>query len=88
MSTRILKQILQNKVNREKIINQKKIYVENVLKNRQQNHNKIISRKMHSHSTNSSFGNGPNNNNNLFYMLIVASGVFVSSNIRKNKEKK
>jgi hypothetical protein len=91
MFNRILKPILQSsKLNREKFVKHKKVFVENLLKNKQQNHNKIISRKMHTFSENKKFtgygggGNGPNQN--IIYMFIVLSGVFISSKFqRKNK---
>jgi hypothetical protein len=94
MFNRILKPILQSsKLNREKFVKNKKVFVENLLKN-QQNHNKISTRKMHTFSKDSIFtgyggnGNGGNGNgpNNLIYMFILLSGVFISSKFeRKNK---
>jgi len=91
MFNRILKPILQSsKLNREKFLKHKKVFVEILLKNRQ-NHNKIITRKMHTHSKDRIFtgyggggGNGPNQN--IIYMFIILSGVFISSKLeRKNK---
>jgi len=87
----ILKPILQSsKLNREKFVKNKKAFVENLLKNKQQNHNKIITRKTHTHSKDRIFtgygggGNGPNQN--IIYMFIILSGVFISSKLeRKNK---
>jgi hypothetical protein len=94
MFNRIFKPILQNsKLNREKFVKHKKVFVENLLKNKQQNHSKIITRKMHTYSKDRIFtgcgggggGNGPKQN--IIYMFIMLSGVFISSKLeRKNKE--
>ena len=92
MFNRILKPILQSsKLNREKFVKRKKVFVENVLKNKQQNHNKIITRKMHTYSKDRIFtgyggGGGNDPNQNIIYMFIILSGVFISSKFeRKNK---
>ena len=93
MFIRITKPILQSSnLNREKFVKNKKVFVENLLKNKQQNYNKIINRKMHTFSKDrnyTAFGGGGGGPNNLIYVFIMLSGVFISSKLeRKNKEKK
>jgi len=93
MFNSILKPILQSsKLNREKFVKNKKVFVENLLKNKQQNHSKIINRKMHTVSEDRNFtgcggggggGNGPNQS--IIYIFIMLSGVFISSKIEKKK---
>jgi len=95
MFARILKPILQNsKLNREKFIKNKKLYVESIIKNRQQNHNKVVNRKMTTFSEPvSSFyggggGGGPKWTEGIFYIFIAAVSYNISSKFLKNSNSK
>jgi len=90
MSNRIhyfIRNILQNsKLNREKFVNNKKNYNQIIAKNKQQNHNKIITRKMSTFvpplsfgSTGGGGGKGPNDPKwkTLIYMCILSLGIVV-----------
>lgn len=94
MSTKILRVFLQNsKLNGEKFVNNKKKYIVSKLKNRQQNYNKIITRKMTTYNKLPlSFGNGPNgpnrpNGDSIIYMILAAFGFNISVNIKKANSK-
>ena len=91
MFTRIFKLILLNsKLNREKFVRNKKNYIESILKNRQQNYNRTITRKMTTYKKPPlSFLNGPNfpNGSPIIYMIIAAIGFKISLNIRKSNNK-
>jgi len=94
MYNRILRLFLQNsKLNREKFVNNKKKYIISTLKNRQQNYNKIITRKMTTYNKPPlSFGNGPNrpnrpNGDSIIYMILAAIGFNISLNINKANSK-
>jgi hypothetical protein len=92
MSNRIyylLRSLLQNsKLNREKFVKNKKTYNELIKKNKQQNYNKIITRKMSTYIPPLSFrgGGGPKKPNNIFYMFLAASSVYISSNFVDKKK--
>ena len=92
MSIKILRVFLQNsKLNGEKFVNNKKKYIVSKLKNRQQNYNKIITRKMTTYNKLPlSFGNGPNgpNRDSIIYMILAAVGFYISLNINKANSKK
>lgn len=97
MFARIFKPILQNsKLNRERFIKNKKLYVESIIKNRQQNHNKVVTRKMTTFSEpGSSFyggggggGDGPKWTEGIFYMFIVAFSYNISSKLLKKSNSK
>jgi len=95
MFARIFKPILQNsKLNRERFIKNKKLYVESIIKNRQQNHNKVVTRKMTTFSEpGSSFyggggGGGPKWTEGIFYMFIVAFSYNISSKLLKKSNSK
>ena len=97
MFARIFKPILQNsKLNRERFIKNKKLYVESIIKNRQQNHNKVVNRKMTTFSEpGSSFyggggggGDGPKWTEGIFYMFIVAFSYNISSKLLKKSNSK
>jgi hypothetical protein len=88
-----IRAVLQtSKINREKFVKNKKIYNESLVKNRQNNINKIIVRKFSTYNRNPPFMefNGPNppNGNNIIYMIIAASGVYISSLLTGNNKKK
>jgi hypothetical protein len=81
MTTRFLIPFLRNsRQNREKFIKNKKIYIETIVKNRQQNYNKTITRKMNTYH---SFGNGPKlpNEGYAIYLILAAFGFNISVNI-------
>jgi len=97
MSNRVqyfIRTILQNsKLNREKFVNNKKIYNLSNYKNRQQNYNRIISRKMSSYQSPLSFGGsggdggGPKRpNSGILYMFAAFSGVYISSFLTGKKK--
>ena len=96
MFARILKPILQNsKLNREKFVKNKKLYIDSIVKNRQQNHNKVVTRKMATFSEpGSSFygggggGGGPNWSTGIIYMFIVAVSCNISSKLLKKSNSK
>ena len=92
MSNRVyyfIRSILQNsKLNREKFVNNKKKYNQIIAKNRQQNHNKIITRKMStfvpplsfgSTSTGGGGGKGPNDPKwkPFIYMCVLSLGIVI-----------
>jgi hypothetical protein len=88
-----IRSILQNsKLNRDKFVSNKGIYNLSISKNKKQNYNKIIKRKMTtSYKPPLSFGGGPNNNNNnnnnrIIYMIIVAGGTYISSILTGKKK--
>jgi hypothetical protein len=82
-------------LNRKKFINNKKIVNKNVAKNK--NNNLIIVRKMSTYAQpsindndNDDDNNDNNNNNNnninkMFYMFIMASTAYISSNFNKKR---
>jgi hypothetical protein len=96
MFARILKPILQNsKLNRVKFVKNKKLYIDSIVKNRQQNHNKVVTRKMATFSEpGSSFygggggGGGPNWSKGIIYMFIVAVSCNISSKLIKSAKSK
>lgn len=97
MFARILKPILQNsKLNRENFIKNTKLYVESITKNRQQNYNKVVTRKMATFSEpGSSFyggggggGGGPKWTEGIFYIFIVAFSYNISSKLFKKSNSK
>ena len=91
MSNRIqyfIRTILQNsKLNREKFVNNKGIYNLSISKNRKQNFNNIIKRKMSSYNHPLSFGGGGGGdgggpkrpNNGILYMFAAFTGIYISS---------
>ena len=90
MSNRIIKPFLQySRLNREKFVKPKKNYIESILKNRQQNYSKIISRKICMSTGGEGRENDPKfpQGNNLIYMILAAFGVHISSNINKANKK-
>ena len=73
-------------LNREKFINNKKNINKIVTKTKTNNNNMIIIRKMTTYRE--AIGNNKNNNhnnNNLFYIFIMASGVYISNTFNKKK---
>jgi hypothetical protein len=80
--------ILQNsKLNREKFVKNKKLYIESICKNRQQNYNKIITRKMSCFSyTGYSFYEGGNGGGpkDIIYMFVLAFSCDICVKFMKN----
>jgi hypothetical protein len=83
-----IRSILQNsKLNREKFVNNKGIYNLSISKNRKQNFNNIIKRKMSSYNHPLSFGGGGGGdgggpkrpNNGILYMFAAFTGIYISS---------
>jgi hypothetical protein len=98
MFNRILKSILQNsKPNREKFVKSKKLYIETTVKNRSQNYNKIITRKMTTFSKpgfsfygggGNGGGGGPKLPKGIIYMFIAAVSCNISSKLVKRANSK
>ena len=94
MFTRTFKLIFQtSKLNREKFVKDKKLYNESIVKYRQNNYNKIVTRKMSSYSQdgtsfNGGGGGGPNLGQGIIYMFIVAVSCNISSKLLKNANSK
>ena len=99
MSNRIqyfIRNILQNsKLNREKFVNNKKIYNQLISKNRQNNSSRIITRKMSTFvpplsfgSSTGSGGNGPNNPKwkQFVYMFVLSMGIVIPPYLINNKK--
>ena len=90
MFVRAVKLIFQTtKLNREKIVKNKKFYNESIINNRQNSYNKFVTRKMSSCSQDgASFyggGGGPNFTQGIIYMFIVAVSCNISSKLLKKR---
>ena len=91
MSNRVqyfIRNILQNSnLNREKFVNNKKIYSQLISKNRQNNSNRIITRKMSTFEP-PLFGRGPRDPkwNPFILMFVMSMGIFIPQYLTDKKK--
>ena len=73
----LMKSIFQNsKINRMNFIKNKKIYNENRYKNKQQNHNFVIKRKLSTFQPFMTNGGGGGDDNGIIYLTAIILGLY------------